>query len=234
MARRRLIMVRLLLMAALLPPGCGVMSETDALIIKTNRSDKHFKGRWVHLLQSPASQTTEPVSDVLVTVDGMHWSMERHGRSTMDGRAVRTWVFDGRRLCERITDSRVLQTGRFKPEKACTPWTMPLRMRPFGTPALQGEAGIAGRDCVVLGCTGTRDQAQVRLTYWIDKDEYVVLKKEHVIGPEEWPLHKEVFECIAIEYNPGLEAGCLECTAPEGWTGTEVPVMECALQAIPF
>jgi hypothetical protein len=96
-------------------------------------------------------------------------------------------------------------------------WKMSLRVRPFPAPTQVREEKHLGRTVRVLQVKGERDGAPITFTYWIDKENNILLKKTHVIGYLEDPIFRDTYECISIDLESPIEESLFEYQIPSDY-----------------
>jgi outer membrane lipoprotein-sorting protein len=93
---------------------------------------------------------------------------------------------------------------------------MPLILTPFGVPESAGEGEVVGRKCTLLEFSGRYEGGDITITYWIDKEENILLKKEHKIYAG-GPLAYYSFECTSIEIDPEFDKKIFSYQVPSDW-----------------
>jgi hypothetical protein len=190
-------------------------SGEEVLIAKVNADDKNFKGVWIHKGAKVIGGKEDKIN---ISVSGKKFNINNR------------WIYDGTTLYDLDKREKLAKWKKWKWSAGQLPfWKMPASMSPFGPPVQVGEGEIIGRDCIILEIEGTRDRAEISLKYWIDKDENVLLKKEHIIGPEDDPFFKESYECESIEHNPIFPEGTFTPEIPANYVRIKKAFLDCEL-----
>ena len=172
--------------------------KTSGIANVVNEQNKCFRAIWVHKPAiSGASQ------EIQIIVKGKKF------------RIGDNFIYDGKILYD--IDERNKEVRIYKGFTGLPPWNMPSSVSPFGKPQKIKEVMLAGRNSEVYEICGKYEGAEVYLTYWIDKQEKVLLKKEHVIGPQNDPLVCEFYECKSIEFNPVIGEDIFTCKVPSDY-----------------
>ncbi len=179
--------------------GWGRRKQTG-IAGQVNGWDKCFKGSWMH---KPAISGKR--EEIKLLVKGRKFRI--NDNLICDGKTI--YEIDKRNKEVRIFDIKGWRNLPF--------WHMPLKLSPFGEAQKTKEATVAGRSAELYEIRGKYQGAEVFLSYWVDKKEKVLLKKQHIIGPRDDPLLKEFYECKAIEFDPALSEKNFTCTIPSGY-----------------
>lgn len=193
------------LFAAFLVPmpiilGCVKLTPEQQLIREVNADDKEFEGTWLYKVRNPGQP--EPVLDSTIEVK----VSKGRFRLTVTGAAApgkRELIYNGKLLSLLdYSSSRVTEGDR---DLVRLPfWKMPSAVTPLGKPTKAGEETVAGRVCTVVRMKGKFEQGDATLTYWIDKETKVLLKKENILSTEGLPLAGEVFGAESVSFSPAV------------------------------
>jgi len=218
--------------------GCGGSTPEQGLIRKVNADDKNFRGEWVYRSQLGGQFAHLPVrTRIRIEVSGrkFHLVGEWGEANPPDERRTEGWVYDGKVLWQLIPSQRQADYLKIKGFKGGPFWKMPPRMEPFPPPKETGkEEVIAGRICRVLQIRGKYDQGDVTLTYWIDKEKNLLLKKEHLLEAGGLTLFHEVYECESIEFDPVFPEGTFDVNIPSDWVKVKKRYLDCELLTTKF
>lgn len=207
--------------------GCGGATPEQAVIKEVNKDDKNFKGVWVYKAGLARQSDVMENARVEIVVDGKKFRLVRKSRraSTPDEECV----YDGEVLWQLLPSQKQgnsLEIGRFEQGPF---WKMPYKMKPFDPPQETGEHVVAGRKCKVLRTGGKYGKGDVTLTYWVDKEENVLLKKEHLLEAAGLMLAREIYECESIEFAPAVASGTFEVEIPQDWVQVKKQFLDCEI-----
>ncbi|NOZ63565.1 MAG: hypothetical protein GXO71_01205 [Caldiserica bacterium] len=176
--------------------GCGKKDACQEWIQKVNKSNKTFTSTWEYLLLPPGGREESVEAVISLQVEGKKFHLKvKEKRNKQE-----EWIYDGKTLWKISREDKLIYFSPLKNLPDLPFWRMPVRMRPFGIPFLAGEGELGGRKVVILKIKGVYEKAEVSLTYWIDKTKSVLLKKEHIIGPQEDPLWKETYRIKEVDF----------------------------------
>ena len=213
--------------------GCGRPAPEQPLIIKVNTDDKNFRGEWVYRAQLGGQFTDLPVrTKIRIEASGrkFHLSGEWTEANPPDERRTEGWIYDGKVLWQLIPSQKQANYLKIKGFRKGPFWKMPPQVTPFPPPQETAkEEVIAGRICRVLQTKGKYDQGDVTLTYWIDKEKNLLLKKEHLLEAGGLTLFHEIYECEHIEFDPVFPEGTFEVNIPSDWIKVKKRYLDCAL-----
>lgn len=200
--------------------GCGGGKSKNPLVNKVNADDKNFRGVWVYKSQF-GEQTNFPVMtriDISVEGEKFHLTGKWGTNNPSVKRGTEEWIYDGKVLWEPEPSQKQVKWFSIKGfKKGPLPfWKMPPQMSPFSPPNKAGEGEIVGRNCHLLKMEGRYDQGDVTLSYWIDQETNILLKKEHQLEAG-GPLVHEAFECERIEIDPIFSEGTFRFEVPPDW-----------------
>jgi outer membrane lipoprotein-sorting protein len=195
--------------------GCGGTDPSGSLITMVNKDNKSFKGKWFYRFQF-AEHPYPKTLYISVSVSGNKFHLSGEDEWICDGKVL--WKPESSQNEVKWFSADVLKNKRLF-------WKMPYTMSPFGTPVEAGEGEIAGRPCHILELQGKYDQGNVRITYWIDKETNILLKKEHNLEAG-GPLIKEVFECESIDIHPDFDEGSFLFEPPSEWTSVKMRFLD--------
>mgnify|MGYP000082398849 CR=1 FL=1 len=91
------------------------------------------------------------------------------------------------------------------------------------------EEVVSGRICKILQTKGKYERGDVTLTYWVDKEKNLLLKKEHLLKAGDLTLIHEIYECQSIEFNPVFSQGRFEVNVPSDWVKVKKRYLDCEL-----
>lgn len=131
-------------------------------------------------------------------------------------------ICNGKTIYEIDKRNKEVKIFDIKGWKSLPFWHMPLKISPFGEAQKTKEATVAGRKADIYEIRGKYQGAEVFLSYWVDKEKKVLLKKEHIIGPRNDPLVHEFYECQTIEFDLVLSEKNFTCTIPSGYLEIKV------------
>lgn len=211
--------------------GCGRSTPEQSLVKKVNAGDKSFKGSWIYKSQM-AGQFTYSVRTMInieVSEKKFHLVGKWGDANPPDERRTEEWIFDGKILWQFVPDQKQANWLEIKGFRKGPFWKMPPRMTPFAPPEETGEEQIAGRACKVLKISGKYDQGDVTLTYWVDKEMNLLLKKEHLLEVGGFVLAHEAYECENIEFDPTFRKGIFDCRVPLDWVKVKKRYPDCEL-----
>jgi len=215
---------------AVLVLGCGEITPEQSFIESVNADDKSFKGEWIYKSQI-AGQFTFSVRtrmSIEVSREKFHLVAKWTGANPPSERRTEEWIYDGEVLWQLIPSRRQANWLEIDEFEERSFWKMPLQMSPFAPPKDTGkEEIVAGRTCKVLQIKGRYDQGDVTLTYWIDKERNLLLKKEHLLKAGGMVLAHEVYECKSIEFDPVFPQKRFEVKVPSDWVKTEKSYLDC-------
>ncbi|MBU0533601.1 MAG: hypothetical protein KJ887_02235 [Candidatus Omnitrophica bacterium] len=211
----------LLLLITITSSGCSSSKRDDSesgidnLITKVNADDKSFKGVWIY---KGAKIIGGKENKINISISGKKFNINDR------------WLYDDATFYDIDKKEKLAKWKKWKWSGRQLPfWKMPVSMNPFGAPVQVSEDKVAGRDCIVCKIGGTRDRVEVSLKYWIDKEKNVLLKKEHIIGPENDPFFKESYECESIEYNPVFSEDTFTPEIPASYVRVKKAFLDCEL-----
>jgi len=212
--------------------GCGRSTPEQSLIKKVNADDKNFRGKWVYKSQIAGQFTYSVRTRIYIKVNGkkFHLIAKWTEANPPSERRTEEWVYDGKVLWQLIPSQKQADWLEIKGFKKGPFWKMPPRMKPFAPPKETGkEEIIAGRICKVLQTRGKYDQGDVTLTYWVDKEKNLLLKKEHLLEAGGLTLIHEAYECESIEFAPAFPEGAFEVNIPSDWVKVKKRHLDCEL-----
>jgi len=216
--------------------GCGGPGSEQALIKKANKDDKSFRGTWVYKSKM-GEQIEFPIRarvDIVVSGKKFRLAARWTGASLSKGRRTEEWKYDGKVLWHLIPFQKQVNRLDIKGFKRGPFWKMPPRVTPFAPPRPAGEGEVAGRRCKILRTSGRYDQGYVTLTYWIDEEKKVLLKKEHLLEAAGLLLVNEVFECENIQFDPSISKEVFEPNVPSDWVEVKKLYLDCELLETKF
>ena len=209
--------------------GCTSPTPEQSLIKKVNTDDKSFKGEWVYKSQI-AGQFTYAVRARLyveVNKEKFHLIVKWTEANPPDRRGVEEWIYDGKILWQIIPSQKQVSYLKVKSFKKGPFWKMPLQLKPLAPPKEIDKDTIAKRICKVLQTKGKYEGADVTLTYWIDEEKNILLKKEHLLEKEGLVLIHESYECKNIEFNPVFSEKNFEVKIPADWVKVKKQYLDC-------
>jgi len=210
--------------------GCSKRTPEQALIKEVNADDKNFRGEWVYKSQIAGQFTYSVKTKIRIEVSGSKFHLiARWGvANPPEARRTEEWIYDGEILWQLIPTQKQANWLELKGLKRSAFWKMPPQVRPFPPPQDTGkEEMIAGRICKVLQTKGKYDQGDVTLTYWVDKDRKLLLKKEHLLEAGGMILVHEAYECESIEFEPVFPPGNFEINIPSDWVKVKKMYLDC-------
>ena len=207
--------------------GCGKLPTEQSLIKKVNADDKSFKGSWVYKSQMPGQFTCSVGTRISIEVSGKKFHLI--GDCPADERRTEEWIHDGRVLWQLIPSQKQVDWLEMKGFGKGPFWKMPIRMKPFGPIQETGEEEIAGRICKLLKIKGRYEQGDVTLSYWVDREKNLLLKKEHLLEAGGGVLVNEVYECENIEFAPTFREGTFNSKIPSDWLKVKKRYLDCEL-----
>ena len=222
MAKRESMLLGLLVLTGLIL-GCGGSTAERSLVDRANKDDKRFKGVWVYKSRMPGQFEFPEGTRIDVEMDGrkFHLVAKWGAAHPLKRGQTEEWVHNGKFLWELLPIQKQGNWLEIKGLRRGPFWKMPYQMTPFGPVEDIGEEDVAGRACKVLRTKGRYDQGDVTLTYWIDAERSVLLKKEHLLEAGGILLVHEIYECENIEFDPRLSAGIFDVNVPSGWVKVE-------------
>lgn len=229
MIKRNLLFFAILLSLFL---ECKKSTPEQALIKEINADDKYFIGNWVYKSQIGGQFTYSVRTRIYIEVSGkkFHLIAKRTEANPPSERRTEEWVYDGKVLWQLIPSQKRADWLKVKEFKKGPFWKMPPRIRPFPPPKEIGEEEIiAGRICKVLQTKGKYEKGDVTLTYWVDKERNLLLKKEHLLEAGGLTLIHEAYECESIEFDPAFPEGTFEVNIPSDWVKVEKRYLDCEL-----
>ena len=186
------------LVAIFLFSGCGkkVVRENN-VALEVNKENKRFQGEWLH---KPVLIGKE--DRIQLSVSGKKFAIDN------------SIIYDGKTVHQIDFHNKEVRKFVMPKWRTLSFWMMPIKMTPFGPAQKRGEGTIAGRSTDVYEIRGKYEGAKVFLTYWVDKEKKVLLKKEHIIGPQNDPFLMEFYECQKIEFEPSFSKDAFVCKIP--------------------
>lgn len=212
--------------------GCGRSTPEQSLIKEVNADDKNFKGVWVYKSRMGGQFAIAERTRINIEVSGKKFHLiGKWGEfNPPSERRTEEWVYDGKALWQFVPDQEQLTRLEIKELRKGPFWKMPSRVTPFAPPQEMGEEEIiAGRICKVLQTEGEYDQGEITLTYWIDEEMDILLKKEHLLEAGGMTLVHEVYECENIEFDPVFLQRAFEISIPSDWVKVNKRYLDCEL-----
>ncbi|TET83425.1 hypothetical protein E3J38_00490 [candidate division TA06 bacterium] len=222
MAKRKSKLLGFLLLAGFIL-GCGGSTSERSLVEMTNRDNKRFRGVWVYKSRMPGQVEFSEGTRIDIAIDRRKFHLVAKWGAAYPAKRGQTeeWIHNGKFLWELAPLLKQANWLEIKGLRRGPFWKMPYQMAPFGPVKNIGEEDVAGRACKVLRTRGRYDQGDVTLTYWIDEERGVLLKKEHLLEAGGILLVHEIYECEDIEFDPGFSAGMFEVNIPSDWVKVE-------------
>ena len=168
-----------------------------SIAFEVNEQNKDFKGEWIH---KPVMRSIK--EKIRLSVSGNKFAIDN------------SIIYDGKTVHQIDFHNKEVRKFVMPKWRTLSFWMMPIKMTPFGPAQKIGEGIIAGRKTDVYEIRGKYEGANVFLTYWVDKEKKVLLKKEHIIGPKNDPLLMEFYECQKIEFEPSFPEDAFVCKIP--------------------
>ena len=170
-------------------------------IHRVNGNPMVISALWEHKLLRPGSRgemQTVALIELKKSGHKFHILVKKRGEEEEE------WIFDGKNLYGINRLDKIIYIMPIKRKRSLYFWEIPIKMRPFGAPKIIGEGNWKGRKTIILQITGEYEKAPVTITYTVDKEKAVLLKKEHILGPLKEPLWKETFEVKLINFPSSL------------------------------
>ena len=211
--------------------GCTNLTPEQLSIRKVNTDNKNFRGEWVYKSQI-AGQIYAIRIRMYVEVSGekFHLIAKWTEANLPSERRTEEWIYDGKILWQLIPSQKQVNWLKIKKFKKRPFWKMAPRITPFAPPKEVGkEEIIAGRICKILQTKGKYEKGDVTLTYWVDKEKNLLLKKEHLLEAKGLVLIHEVYECESIEFDPVFPEGTFEINVPSDWVKVKKRYLDCEL-----
>ena len=212
--------------------GCSKPTPEQLLIKRVYQDNKHFKGSWVYKSQIAGQFGYEVRTKINIEVDGKKFHLiGKWGEANPPyERRTEEWLYDGKILWQLEPGQKQVSWLKINRPGRMPFWKMPPLVTPFPPPKETGkEEIIAGRICKVLQTKGKYDQGNVTLTYWIDKEKNILLKKEHLLEAVGMILAHEAYECESIEFNPVFSDETFEVNIPSDWVKVKKRYLDCEL-----
>jgi len=217
--------------------GCGGVKQGVSFIKKVNADDKSFRGRWVYKSQISGQFTYSVRTRIYIEANGKRFHLvARWTEANPPGeRRTEEWIYDGKVLWQILSSQKQAHWFGIKGSRMEPFWKIPSRTDPFPPPQETGrEDIIAGRVCKVLQTGGKYDKGYVTLTYWVDKEKNLLLKKEHAVEAGGLMLIHETYECESIEFDPAFSEGTFEVDIPPDWIKVERRLLDSELLKTKF
>ncbi len=214
--------VSTLVLSCLFFSSCQKHGEKDSISFQVNQRDKSFHSLWEH---RPALSGREEVLRLMVSGNKFRLNAPSSSqRLRSDFRTI--IIYDGKTVYEIDQVNKEIRKHPMSKWRILPFWNMPPAVTPFGKPQKTGEDTIAGREADIYEIRGKRQSTEIFLTYWVDKEKKVLLKKQHVIGPKHDPLFSEVYECMEIRFGPAFEADTFICKPISGYLEIQLGLVD--------
>ncbi|MEE9615131.1 MAG: hypothetical protein V3W31_09350 [Thermodesulfobacteriota bacterium] len=185
-------------------------ARAASLVEEVNADDKSFSGVWIHRVKTPGQGLYSVMARVKVDVSGRKFRL-------VDSEGRFEAVYDGEvfwHLLPSAKEARHLETDG----SARLPfWKMSDGMEPLLRSSFSGEEDVAGRGCWVLIADGKFEEGDVKLTYWIDKEKKVVLKKEYLLVVGDKVFVRESYESEEVAFGPAPREETFSPAIPPDW-----------------
>ena len=217
--------------------GCGRKTPEIEFIKKVNADDKRFKGEWVYKSQIAGQFTYSVRTRIRIGVDGKRFYIfaKWTEANLPEERRDEKWVYDGKILWQIIPSEKRVNYIKVREFKRGPFWKIPERISPFPPPKkIMREEKIAGRDCIIFQVKGKYGKGDVKITYWIDKEKNLLLKKEHILERDGAVVVRECYECEYIEFAPVFEEGTFKVDIPHDWVKVKKIYLDCELLKTKF
>jgi len=176
--------------------GFGRKDPSLEWVQRVNKKDKSFTSTWEYLFLPPGGREESVEAIIHLKIEKEKFYLKAEKRRNKE----EEWIYDGRTLWKISKEDKLIYFFPLKRLSTIPFWEIPLSMKPFGKPFLAGEGKIEGRKVIILKIKGVYEKAEVSLTYWIDKANNILLRKEHVIGPKDDPLWKETYRIKKLSF----------------------------------
>ena len=197
--------------------ACTLPAFAGSVVDKVNNNDKNFKGVWVHKVRTAGQSIDGVMSRVNIEVKGKKFHMrdENGGEQEL--------VFDGARLVHLLPSkkqARWYDVTEFGDSEERPFWKMAAGIEPLITPEGAGEELIAGRVCKIIKTTSAYNRGVISVTYWVDKERDVLLKKEYLLFTKKKILVREVYESEQVEFDPSFTDNNFKTSTPADWVSS--------------
>jgi len=197
----------------------------------------NFEGEWVYKSQISGQSFFAVRAQMKVKASGgkFHLIVKWTDANPPSQRGTREWICNGEVLWRLVRTKK--EAMRFDADSLNGRpfWKMPPEVSPFGAPKFAGrKETVAGRTCLVMQIKGKYQGGDVTLTYWVDKEKGVALKKEHLLKAAGAVLAHEVYECKSVKFDRTFPDRTFKVSLPSGWRKSEDGIPECEVLITKF
>ncbi len=201
----------------LLSCGWGRKEPSLQIIREVNKNDKVFLSTWEYCYLPPGGRKEKVLGVIDLKVEKDKFRIHAQWRKGALREGEEEWIYDGKILYKMDRRDKLLYWRSIKRWRTLLFWKIPPRLSPFGIPKKEGESIWQGREVWILKIEGEYEMAPVRLTYWVDREKKILVKKEHIIGPFKEPLWKETYRIKTLKFPSTLPPETFQVTLPIGY-----------------
>ncbi len=187
------------------------------IIERVNEDNKSFSGIWVHKIRTPGQPKYDVITRVRIEVKGKKFRLRY-----LDG-GEGECIYDGKDLY--LIRPAKKEAARLGMEHFGTMpfWKMSGDAEPLIRTMYAGEQEVAGRVCYVFTAEGDYPRGKVSVTYWVDKETDILLKKEYVLIIGDELFVREAYESEEVEPGRDVPEEEFEVQLSGDWKKIEGP-----------
>lgn len=186
-------------------------ASAETIASRANEDNKSFKGVWIHKIKTPGQEAYQVFTRINIDVKGKKFRIEHEDKDM-------AMIYDGGTLWELVPSQKTASFIEMAELKQIPFWKMNTQAGPLMPLNFAGENFVAGRICNVYRITSEYKEGSVSVTYWIDKEKELLLKKEYLLIIRGKPYVREGYECESVKFDPALPPATFEANVPEDWT----------------
>jgi len=190
----------------------------------------NFEGEWVYKSQISGQSFFAVRAQMKVKASGrkFHLIVRWTDANPPSQRGTREWICDGETLWRLVRAKKVATRFDADSLQGRPFWKMAPAVTPFGAPKFTGrKETVAGRTCLVMQIKGKYEGADVTLTYWVDKEKSIALKKEHLLKAAGMVLVREAYECKSVNFDRTFPDATFKVNLPSDWRKDEGGIADC-------
>ncbi|MBI5233368.1 MAG: hypothetical protein HY880_03345 [Deltaproteobacteria bacterium] len=199
--------------------------SADSIVWKVNSDDKSFTGIWAHKIKTPGQDIYSVMARVRLSVDRTRFRLKNEKDEL---------IYDGSVIWHLFPQEKRLTWMSIERFEDVPFWKMSPEMAPLVPANAAGEETIAGRPCIIIKTTSSSKQGSVALTYWVDKEKNLLLKKEYLLKTGDQVLVRETYECEEIEFTKEAPRETFDVPANEGWKTEKINTVDSKLLTTRF